>query len=120
MGIHQETHPEPVEGCFVCKASTVSVAPSAMPSRNGGAGAAETNARGAGWARDMAAYKTLRAQGLQPPQIDGSARLEHATDKFEVEAGHVFTSPEARREVRAQLTLAAEYESELRTAGSDA
>lgn len=28
------------------------------------------------WERDMQAYKNLRANGLQPPQIDGSALRE--------------------------------------------
>lgn len=120
MGIHQErTHPTYVDGCLLCKASTVGVAPSAMPSRGGGARAAEVNAKDKAFARDAKAYRALRAQGLQPPQIDGAARLEGATDKFEVEAGHVFTSPEARREVRDQLTVAAEFMSAQRAAAAE-
>lgn len=104
----------------MCRWTSVSVAPSATPSRKGGAEAARVNAKEKEWARDMRAYKAIRAQGLQPPQIDGSARLEGATDKFEVEAGHVFTSPEARKEVRSQLTAAAEFESAQRAQAADA
>jgi len=42
------------------------------------------------WAKDMPAYKRLRAQGLQPKSIDGSAHLEaRAETRFEVESGQV-------------------------------
>jgi len=38
----------------------------------------------------MPAYKALRAQGLQPPHIDGSAELmAKAETRFEVESGQV-------------------------------
>lgn len=41
--------------------------------------------------RDREAYKRLRADGLQPSHIGGSAHLEkHATLPIEVEYGHVF------------------------------
>lgn len=74
--LHQRrTHPEPVEGCFGCKAAGFHVAPSATPSRRGGEEAARINAREERWQRDMPAYKELRKQGLQPPKIDGSADL---------------------------------------------
>jgi hypothetical protein len=45
-----------------------------MPTRR--ASAAEVNAREARWVRDMAAYKALRKDGLQPPKIDGAAALQ--------------------------------------------
>jgi hypothetical protein len=94
VGIHQTTHPEFVEGCFLCKASTISVAPSATPSRNGGQEAATVNAREARWDKDMPAYKELRRQGLQPRQIDGAHELTgRAKDRMEVEMGHVFKTP---------------------------
>lgn len=42
------------------------------------------------WDRDMPAYARLRAEGLQPPQIDGSAELEaKARSKTEVEMGEI-------------------------------
>lgn len=38
------------------------------------------------WERDMAAYKRLRKDGVQPPQIDGSAlRERQGVDTFDVE-----------------------------------
>ncbi len=121
MSKHQdEVHPTYVEGCFVCKASSVSVAASATPTRRGGADAARVNATEKEWARDMASYRALRANGLQPPAIDGSHRLEGATDKLEVEAGHVFKSKEALSEVREQMNVAGEYAADQRIAARDA
>lgn len=91
MGIHQETHPTYVEGCDICRYTSVSVAPSATPTRKGGQEAATVNARESRWARDMGAYRELRRQGMQPRQIDGSDRLAAtASDRIEVEMGHVF------------------------------
>lgn len=38
------------------------------------------------WERDMKAYKNLRADGLQPPQIDGSAlREKQGQDAYDIE-----------------------------------
>ena len=91
MGIHAQEHPEFVDGCDLCRWSSVSVAPSATPSRNGGAEAVTVNEREARWQKDMPAYKELRRHGLQPRQIDGSAELaDRAHDRMEVEMGHVF------------------------------
>jgi hypothetical protein len=84
---HRE-HTEYVEGCFVCKVSTVSFGSSSMPTRH--PTAAATEAREKRWKKDMPAYKELRAQGLQPPRIDGSAELvAKAETRFEVESGKV-------------------------------
>ncbi len=48
--------------------------------------------------RDMAAYKRLRSEGLQPPSIDGSAHLEkHAGSKHEVGAGHIMQDATRKR-----------------------
>lgn len=112
--LHQQrTHPEPVEGCFGCRVAGVQVAPSATPSRRGGAEAAATNAREARWSRDMPAYREMRRQGLQPKGIDGAADLaqkatteEHVTTglthikpaaftRFESEFGHKASTPAA-------------------------
>ncbi len=57
---------------------------------------------------------------LQPPSIDGSHRLEGATVKLEVEAGHVFTSKEALKEVREQMNVAGEYAADQRIAAREA
>lgn len=48
--------------------------------------------------KDMDAYKRLRLQGLQPPQVDGSAALEsRASTKLEVDMGHLFTKSDLKR-----------------------
>lgn len=61
---------------------------SCTPNRKSHAfGVNQTEAR---WDKDMAAYKRLRADGVQPRNIDGSAvveqRAEHA---YQVETGFV-------------------------------
>jgi hypothetical protein len=41
--------------------------------------------------RDRDAYRRLRAEGLQPPTIAGSAALESTMNhRFEAEMGHIF------------------------------
>jgi len=62
--------------CFGCRVKTVAIAPSATPTRAGGAKAAEVNARESRWNKDMPAYKRLRREGVQPERIDGAAGLE--------------------------------------------
>jgi len=38
--------------------------------------------------KDLDAYKRLRSEGLQPHNIDGSAKIEQVADtKFQVETG---------------------------------
>lgn len=65
---------------------SVGVAPSATPSRGGGARAAEIGATERQWDRDFPAYKRLRAEGLQPRRSDGCAELEQrATDRHQIE-----------------------------------
>lgn len=68
---------------------SVTVAPSATPSRSPGhTHAAETADRESRWDEDMAAYLRLRRDGLQPKTIDGSAEAEARGDsKMEIEAG---------------------------------
>lgn len=76
-----------VPGCYACKITGVSVAPSATPSRTGGAWAARNVHLENQWTKDMDAYQRLRRDGLQPPQIDGSHVLERADSRIEVEHG---------------------------------
>lgn len=66
------------DDCFGCRIKTVGFAPSATPSRRGGDAAARANAREAGWNADMPAYKRLRRDGIQPPSVDGAAKLERS------------------------------------------
>jgi hypothetical protein len=77
--------------CFGCKLQSLSFSPTTHPSE----------LKDRQWAKDGDAYRRLRANGLQPPCIDGSARLErHATTSHEVESGQVLTT---KKQVR-QLT----------------
>ena len=89
MSLHrQRVHPVEVPGCFGCKVSQVGFAPSATPTRRGGANAAHHVALEQQWHKDMDAYKRLRGDGLQPQQIDGSYALERAaTTPIQVEHG---------------------------------
>lgn len=77
-------------GGELCKFyGNVIVAASCMPTRSITDFEA-TKAKDLNQNKDMPAYKRLVQDGLQPPQIDGSAHLEkHANSKFEIEAGHV-------------------------------
>lgn len=71
---HRETHPTYVEGCFGCRIMTVSASATATPGRR--PQAIEGISRDNRWSKDMDAYKRLRRDGLQPPQIDGCKQLE--------------------------------------------
>jgi hypothetical protein len=86
---HRETHPNlDVPGCFGCRAAGVAFSATAMPGRR--PDAIEGIARDRRWTRDMDAYKRLRRDGLQPPQIDGSRVLEtHAELPKQVEMGTI-------------------------------
>lgn len=52
----------------------ISITSTALPSRF--PEAARTNIREKRWARDIPAFKRLHAEGVSPPQIDGSALRE--------------------------------------------
>jgi len=57
-----------------------------------GKAAAPVDATESQWSKDMRAYKNLRANGLQPRQIDGAARLEQGAETpLEVESGQTLT-----------------------------
>lgn len=87
--LHQKTHPTYVEGCFACKITQVSVSATAMPGRR--ADAIGGIARDRHWDEDMAAYKRLRQDGLQPPRIDNCKVLErHAEHPKQVEMGKLY------------------------------
>lgn len=83
--IHRRTHPNlDVEGCDACRWSSINIGMSALPNRRVAA-----NNHGA-WSQqmqtDMAAYKTLRDEGLQPPGIQGAhQRMMHAETDEQVE-----------------------------------
>lgn len=86
---HQEVHPQlDVEGCFGCKVAGVTFPASITPSRRAGAAHARwVNDTEKRWHKDMAAYKRLVRDGVQPMQIDGSAEREaRANTREQVEA----------------------------------
>ena len=69
--------------CFGCKIQSVSMAASAMPTRsNVGTIDFQTKKSHA----DVAAYKRLRKDGLQPKMVKGAAALEsRAVSKWEIQ-----------------------------------
>jgi hypothetical protein len=86
---HQEVHPHlDVEGCFGCRVASVAFAASAAPSRSAGAAHAQwVNETEKRWHKDMAAYKRLVRDGVQPMQIDGCAEREaRANTREQVES----------------------------------
>jgi putative FmdB family regulatory protein len=74
------------------------VSPSAVPSRNNVIDLAATKQAEKDKVADMDAYKRLRQNGVQPPSINGSARLEaKAEEKHEVNSGKTFSTATSRK-----------------------
>ena len=93
--LHLRTHPEPIEGCFGCRLTSINIAPSAMATRSD---AATAKAREKRWNRDIPAYKRLRADGLQPGTVDGAGDLEaRANHEAEVTMGWKIDKPNLSR-----------------------
>ena len=72
MSLHRiKKHPEFVEGCFGCKASTVDLNPGEANSR--------LTMSSKKWDKELALYRTARSQGIQP---DGTstAKIRKAID----------------------------------------
>src|SRR3954468_1382529 len=91
-----ESFREGTPDCFRCRALSISVSPSSMPTRVGaGLWAAKKEERHLDV--DGEAYKRLRRDGFQPKSINGSAHLEaNATTRFEIESGQVFKPGEVK------------------------
>ena len=82
---HGETHWDP-ENCFGCKARTVGVAPSAMPSRH--PGAANAVHREKVLVKDLDAFKRMRLAGEHPKATRGAARIESECESsYEIVSG---------------------------------
>ena len=82
--------------CFPCKIQTISFAPSAMPTRS--PGAARAKEKDPKLEKDLAAYKSLRRQGLQPMSTQGAHELMvQANEKWEVERNQIETNPVSRK-----------------------
>lgn len=79
MNLHQQqTHPVYVDGCFGCKVGTLTV--------NTSTAYRDVTARERALRADLDAYKRLRQDGLQPPNVDGAAQLEAtSTHRLQVE-----------------------------------
>jgi len=74
------------------------VSPSAVPSRNNVIDLEATKQAEKEKVADMDAYKRLRKDGVQPPSINGAARLEaKAEDKHEVNSGKTFATATGRK-----------------------
>lgn len=59
MNLHRRlTHPEYVEGCFGCKASTLDLNP--------GEANSSLHMSSKKWDNELALYRTARSQGIQP------------------------------------------------------
>ena len=92
-----ETHDEGCEGVVRKYFGNIQFAPSATPSRSDiDLGATKANEKNKD--ADMAAYKRLRSEGLQPRAINGSSHLEkHAGTSHEITAGQVLSKGGRKR-----------------------
>ena len=85
---HGSDHPSYVEGCWLCRVASVSVSPSATPTRGQGTEAVRINRTEKRWDVDHAAYRRLRADGLQPRRVDGASVVEKRAETVaDVERG---------------------------------
>lgn len=66
-GLHRRKHPEPVDGCWGCKALTVQF---------GSAEGDGMRRRDREFAADQEAYRRLRRDGLQPQSPQGASEVE--------------------------------------------
>jgi hypothetical protein len=87
MGLHQERHPTPIDGCGPCRWSSVRLAAQAIPTRRPDVVTGERKDRQMDV--DRTEYRTLRRQGYQPPQVRGSAaRARTASSAADIETPH--------------------------------
>lgn len=103
MSLHRRrVHEEFVEGCFGCAVGTIHISPAAMATRIEGDRQYAFQADFAAEFHngDREAYRRLRADGVQPPSIRGSRRLEaNASTQFEIESGQIMPDQKALRTV---------------------
>lgn len=65
----------------------ISVSAAALPSRSQSEDVVSTLVREKRWDRDIGAYKRLRDDGYQPPQIDGAAlRERQGKNEYDLES----------------------------------
>lgn len=105
---HRDLHPEYVDGCFGCKALTLNIGAGAKEVR--GAAVREMDAKDKALDKDLASYKRLRNNGLQPKSIDGSSQVEQVvTSQFDIDLGHVVPK-EFKTRVQEGFALAKDME----------
>jgi hypothetical protein len=107
--LHQRrTHPTYVEGCFGCKAGTLTTAAVSGP-------VSELAQRERVLAQDMDAYKRMRRQGLQPGHLAGSATVEReARNPLEIRHPRIIgMNEEARQHAQNAVDVAATIEPSL-------
>jgi len=72
MSLHQrQKHPEYVEGCFGCKASTIDL--------NAGEANSRLTMSAKKWDKELALYRSAREQGIQP-EGTSTAKIRKAID----------------------------------------
>ncbi len=83
------------DACYPCRLASVSIAPSATPTRS--PEAARAKEKDPQLERDRDAYKRLRRDGTQPITVKGSERVEkEAVEKWEVDTGRIVSDPKDR------------------------
>ena len=88
-GGHGEKHWDP-DGCFGCRVKTVGFAPSIFESTPGGAKAGRKNKAEANLSKDLAAFKRMRLDGLEPRATKNARIIEsQAESTFEVASGQL-------------------------------
>lgn len=86
---HGVTHWLP-DTCFGCRVKTIGFAPSIFATTPGGAKAASMNKREGAMVKDLAAFKRMRLEGLEPRATRGAAKIEsQAESTFEVASGQL-------------------------------
>ena len=81
-------HPCTGDDCFLCRVSSISFASSAMPTRKPEVVSTHNNEKNL--VADMAAFKSMREQGIQPARLTGAKALQdNATTKHEIETGKI-------------------------------
>lgn len=93
---HRDTHPQYVPDCIACKVLSIRLSAEATPNRR--PQPVDINRRDKVLEKDLAAYKRLRHDGLQPRGIDGSAAAENRVNsQFDFTYGRYFSRSEETR-----------------------
>lgn len=71
---HSLDHPGFVEGCWLCRMRSISIAPAALPTRRDVRYTSTDNLEKA-WKKDIPAYKALVKEGYQPDTVDGASKI---------------------------------------------